>query len=393
MSDATPPKRPVPIKVGMFGAQGSGKSTTAALLVAALSKEVYGGAPVMVLDTEAGWPFLKRRIFDVEKIELHQRNEVSFKAMCASLREAEKLGCCVWVVDQLSRPWMELLKTFRGTKGFIAIDQWGSIRELWQEYVEAHFLNSPISCIALGRVGNVMEEVEDERDPAKTRLVNLGTKFKAGGSESFGYEPHLLLELSMERKARRRAGVKMEGEGRVIHRADVLKDRTWALNGQVIRWSDKAGYQERGYLQVWQSLKPHWDEVQGVMHQGTVQPGSSASLVSPNGNSEYYQRRKRRDVLVEELDAGMQLLWGGQGQAERRLRTLAGEALFGVRSKTALAELELEAVESGVKILHAFEKRVKDEGMPTTEAAVLHMLQGEIDAWKQAAAEEAGVSF
>ena len=61
---------------------------------------------------------------------------------------------------------------------------------------------------------------------------------KAGGSESFGYEPHLLLELSLERKAKRKAGVEHEGEGRMIHRADVLKDRTWALNGKVIRWSE-----------------------------------------------------------------------------------------------------------------------------------------------------------
>jgi hypothetical protein len=29
-------------------------------------------------------------------------------------------------------------------------------------------------------------------------------------------------------------------------------------------------------------------------------------------------------VLVEELDASMQLLWGGQGQAEMRIRMLGG---------------------------------------------------------------------
>lgn len=388
-----PAARPVPIKVGIFGGQGSGKSTTAALLAAALSKEVYGGAPVMVTDTEAGWPFLKRRIFDVEKVELVQRTEASFKAMLANVRLAEKLGCCVWVVDQLSRIWMELLKTFRGEKKFIAIDQWGDLREVWQDYIENYFLNSPMSTIALGRAGNITEEVEDDRNPEKTRLVNMGTKFKAGGSESFGYEPHLLLELSIERKARRRAGVRMEGEGRMIHRADVLKDRTWALNGQVIRWSDKSGYALRGYAQVWQPIKPHFDEVQAVMEQGTVQAGSSASLVSPNGSSEFHQRRKRRDVLVEELDASMQLLWGGQGQAEKRIRTLVGEALFGVRSKTALAELSLEAVERGVKILQAFERRIKSEGMPTTEPGVLSLLQLDVEAWEQAAAEQAALPF
>ena len=33
--------------------------------------------------------------------------------------------------------------------------------------------------------------------------MKVGTKFKAGGSESFAYEPHLLLELSLERSRNR----------------------------------------------------------------------------------------------------------------------------------------------------------------------------------------------
>src|SRR5437879_115878 len=49
----------VPIKIGWFGPQGSGKTTSAALLSLALSKEVYGGAPVYVTDTEPGWQFLR----------------------------------------------------------------------------------------------------------------------------------------------------------------------------------------------------------------------------------------------------------------------------------------------------------------------------------------------
>jgi hypothetical protein len=50
----------------------------------------------------------------------------------------------------------------------------------------------------------------------------------------------LLLELSLERKNRKVNGREREGEGRMVHRADVLKDRTWALNRRTFRWSDKA---------------------------------------------------------------------------------------------------------------------------------------------------------
>ena len=37
----------------------------------------------------------------------------------------------------------------------------------------------------------------------KTKLMKVGTKFKAAGGDSFGYEPHLLVELSLERKNRK----------------------------------------------------------------------------------------------------------------------------------------------------------------------------------------------
>src|SRR6185312_12860146 len=55
----------VPIKGGIFGPQGSGKSATTALIAAAYSALYCNRAPVGVIDPEAAWPFLKRRIFDV----------------------------------------------------------------------------------------------------------------------------------------------------------------------------------------------------------------------------------------------------------------------------------------------------------------------------------------
>ena len=52
------PKRPavpVPIKCGIYGPQGSGMSTSAALMAAAISAQFYDRAPVFVVDPEAAW--------------------------------------------------------------------------------------------------------------------------------------------------------------------------------------------------------------------------------------------------------------------------------------------------------------------------------------------------
>jgi len=365
------PAQIVPVKIGWYGGQGSGKTTSAALFSLGLSKEVYGGAPVYVTDTEPGWQFLKP-LFAMEKVELIQRTEPTFKAMIANLREAEKLGCCVWNGDSLTIIWQELMQSFKAKcNGYIPIDKWGDIKAMWQDYTTL-FLNSKMCCNALGRLGNEMSEIEDEDKPGKTKLVKTGTKFKAGGGESFGYEPHLLLELSLERKAKVKAGSRLEGEGRIVHRVDVLKDRTWALNGKVIRWSDKPGYQPGGYRTVFESIKPHFDRVQATMAHVKIETGaSSVGLISDNGNSEYYERRQRRDVLVAELEAAIQLLWGGQGQSEKRMRLLVAEHVFGVRTKDAWEKLPLEKVERGVRIMQEFENRTRREGMPTTELDVL----------------------
>jgi hypothetical protein len=169
----------VPIKVGFFGGQGSGKTTSAALLAVAISKEHYGGAPVFVQDTEPGWQFLKRRVFEVEGVEMHQRTEPTFKAMLSSIREAEKLGCCVWAVDSLTVIWNELMQSFKAKNGGeIPINVWGDIKQMWADYTTS-FLNSKMNTFALGRLGNEMDEIEDEKRPGKTKLIKTGTKVQS----------------------------------------------------------------------------------------------------------------------------------------------------------------------------------------------------------------------
>jgi hypothetical protein len=99
---AVKPASPVvPIKVGFFGGQGAGKTTSAAMLALALSKELHKGAPVWVTDTEPGWQFL-RPMFAAEGVQLEQRTVPTFKAMLADIREAERAGACVYAVDSLT---------------------------------------------------------------------------------------------------------------------------------------------------------------------------------------------------------------------------------------------------------------------------------------------------
>lgn len=392
--------RPVPVKSGIFGPQGSGKSSTSALMAVAFSVLHCNRAPIGVVDPEGAWPFLKRRIFDVEGVELISRPYRSFKSMRSSIREFEKLGCCAWIADPITLHWNELMDTFKGKKGYVAIDDWADIRQLWGEYV-LDFLNSPMTCIASGRLGNEFDEREeqDNRGNIRTKTVKVGTKFKAGGGESFGYEPHLLLEMSLERKAKRAKGQELEGEGRMVHRADVLKDRTWALNGLVMRWSDKAGYEKGGYSQVWNSLKPHFNEVQATMGHTIVGSDTSAELVTPDGNSEYYQKKQRKDVLSGELHATMEYLWGGTSGDAKKMRMKVFEHIFGFKSKEAAEAASLDKIERGVRILQAFEKRVKEaketsiDLLAKDDDEILQVIDVEVAAYDKGEADTEDLPF
>lgn len=392
----TKPKWPVPLKGGTFGPQGSGKSTTDALIAVAISVLHCNRAPVFVVDPEAAWPFLKRRIFDVEGVELIMRPYRSFKSLQSSIREAEKLGCCAWIADPITIHWNELMQTYQGKKGFVGIDQWGDVRKVWNDYV-TDFLSSPMTCIASGRLGNEFEEREEEvRGEIRTKTVKVGTKFKAGGGESFGYEPHLLLEFSLERKPKRVAGQKLEGEGRMVHRADVLKDRTWALNGMVLRFSDKPGYQKGGYKAVWDAIKPHFSEVQASLAQGVIGTDTSESLiVTGDGQGEYWRNKQRKEVLAAELHATMDALWGGTAISAKQMRMKVFEHIFGFKSKEAADAASLDTIERGVRILQAFERRVKNDAnlLTTDELNILANLDIDIKEHDDGQADELALPF
>jgi hypothetical protein len=378
--------RVIPVKIGFMGEQGTGKTASAGLTAAALSKLFHNGAPIHVTDPELGWQFLDPVIFQKEKIKLVQYTVPTFAAMLKDLHRAEREGACVWAVE-LGKIWIEIIRTLQKQKP----DNWGmELRSMWDDFV-AQFLNSKLHCLVLGRIQDAIEQILTESGNVKS--IKVGEGMKAGGQKNnFGYEPHLVIRMNLEQKPRVKKGKTFEEEGRMIHRAHITKDRTWALNGKVFRWPDRDSYQPGDYKHVWQSLAPHFTAVQQTMAFVTLDAtATSAELLDDEGNGEFHARRLRKEAISAEIKACLDLSFGGRAKDDVQVRLAVCELIFGVKSKEAADQLPLEQLERGLRILHAYEKLATHD--MTSKDTVLIQIHDCIAEYDRGESEEWEVPF
>lgn len=343
----------IPVKAGFMGEQGTGKTTTAGLLAAAISAQFHDRAPVHVTDPELGWQFLNPIIFQKERIPLVLRTVPTFAAMLKDIETAEREGACVWAVE-LGKIWIEIVRTLQKTDPI----GWGmQLRSMWDDFV-ARFLNSKMHCLVLGRIQDVIEDVVTES--GKIQSIKVGEGMKAGGQRNnFGYEPHLVIRMHLEQKPRTKKGKTFEDEGRMVHRAHVLKDRTWAINGACFRWQDRDSYKPGDFKYVWSSLRPHFDAVQQTMTRITLDTlASSAEIIQTDDNGRFYQEREERERFAAEIRDCLNMYFGGQGKEDKQVRLAVNDLIFGVKSKEAADSLPLKKLERGLRILLAYEKLV-----------------------------------
>lgn len=358
-------KQVVPAKVGFFGGTGSGKTTTAAELALGISIHFHEKAPVYVYDTEPGWQFM-RRMFATEGVELIQHRERSFQGMRKHLKEAEKKGACLFVTDSMTHVWTELMQTF-AKNGRVEFQHFNLIKKYWNEWT-IEFLNSPLHCFALGRLGFEYDAQVNE-DTGRKEIIKGDSKFKAGGGESFGYEPHLLIEMELSRD-----GSHNGRGGTLVHTANVLKDRTRILNGESFDFKDVRGYKAGDYKLVYETFLPHLEELQYTEGLMTIAASTSSEL-KPESESAYFKARADREVALENIEAAMTLSFPGQSADMKSLKIKILDLLFTTRSWKEISEtVALDKLQNGVSALRMYEKQAKDQ-KPSSEEAVLNLLE------------------
>lgn len=358
-------------KVGLFGGQGSGKTTTSALIAIGLSKTYHNNAPVVFMDTENGSDYLVP-IFQMEGVPLLNFKSRAFKDMCAGIREGEDAKACVYLVDSYTHPWQELNDSLKKKLNVSRLEfrHMDQLKTIWRGWTD-QMLNSPLHVIVSGRLGYVWDREENEGG-GKGELVKLGTKMKS--ESEAGYEPSLLVEMEGVQTESARLKKTRAKQGTISHHAYVLKDRWRTLNGRTFTWKDINDYKVGDYRKVFDVFRPHFDQLAIGSEQRAVDSGrTSGALFDSKGDSAYQQRARRVQIVLEEIEGTLVALWQGQDAKSKELKRLAIETIFGTRSWTQVESSSLEALDSGLDTLKLFEDRVRDgqaDALTQPDAAV-----------------------
>ena len=182
LKEARPPQY---LKLAFYGLAGSGKTYTAAQVLAQFIKEYAPELQLALFDTEGGAGFIAPMVQKITGKPLMSIAATSF----SELKEFLELcpGKYVGLIDSATHPWRTLCEDFLEAKRSringaggntknvrLALPDWGPIKSIWNQGFSDPFKFLPAHLCYCGRAGDVWETKQDEE--GKDKIQSTGTK-------------------------------------------------------------------------------------------------------------------------------------------------------------------------------------------------------------------------
>lgn len=350
-----PVNAPSHLKAGFFGFAGSGKTYTATMLAIGARKHFGLEGPIVFFDTEGGagsvCKALEKELEGTEVLAFEGR---SFDDLMKVTSELFEVGCSVFIVDSITHVWRELCDAYmkkvnamRVSKRLpprakMALPDIMRVKSIWAAWPD-WFLTSPIHAIICGRAGFEWDKILDERT-GELELTKTGTKMKV--ESEFGFEAGLLVEMQKIQK-------EVHAEGLIPHHAIdnlaiILKDRFDTMMGQTCMNPEFSFF------------LPHVECLTGKQISHVDTSVKSDPNVDDQGDSDWYQEKRTRKIIIEELDGILMSALPGQTKAEKKQRVDLVKEHFGTHSRTSLADTPSYDLRRSLEALKA---ALKDGGM------------------------------
>ncbi len=208
------------LRMGVYGKPGAGKTRTATEVAIGLARDTGKHGVIAFIDTEGNGSDYMAPIIEGAGLTLIGAKTKDFRELLELMNEAEE-AADVLIIDSVSHFWDNLRKAYLQEKRqeYLELKDWGVIKGKWSAFVD-RFLSLQMHEIVTGRSGKTYDRQKNEK--GKWEMVESGTKMKAEGE--FAHEPSLVIEMELDRL----------DDGRFLHRAIVLKDRSDHMNGAVV---------------------------------------------------------------------------------------------------------------------------------------------------------------
>lgn len=217
-----PTRKGTPLRIGLYGLGGSGKTYSSLLLARGLT----GGSGIILCDTEQGGAGFYDDIPGWQTIAID--DNYNPERIIDALDFAIQQGAKAIILDSISPAWegkggcLEIAENQRYQSGKLksGLDKWQEPKMLHRDLLD-YISYAPVHSLFTCKIKPDYKQIPDPQNPNKTTVVRDGWKVKSEGSTEYSTDINIYLDDE--------------------HRANVTKDRTRQLPHQPFVISEAHG--------------------------------------------------------------------------------------------------------------------------------------------------------